>query len=406
MPDLRPATQRRPERVDLPVPRAPAPASGGEFDTPGSGAPRWVLHYRVASEVKALPTEFLWDPYIPKGAITMIAGKGGMGKSTIICKLAADLSAGRKLQGARRALLPQKVMIISAEDDIERRLVPTLELMGATLENIALSDSTFLLDEDHMVGLGAAIEQFGATVIFLDPVVSYLGGEMDINQSNQVREMMDNLDRAAKRSDRAVIVVHHHRKDTGNNPGVEAALGSADFGNKARSAVVVWKDKLGQRYLKHVKHNWSRQGDTIEYSLETVKHTNGTEYSQVAWGMAFADDSEVEEGLPQPKVERVTDKARAWLFGLLRDGPRLFKEIAARAETDGISMKACERVKPGMINSRKTLEGWVWELAEREGMGDLPEPLPLAVSPMPQIKPGLDLDVLEGALKAMRARDG
>ena len=400
MPDVpTPVLGRRPDSA-----RPPSPSASGAV--PPEEAPSWKLPYRIGSQVKALPTEFLWEPYIPKGAITMLAGKGGMGKSTIVCSIASALSAGRMLHGARRALPPQKVLMISAEDDIERRLVPTLQLMQANMDNIALSDATFLLDGVHTKGIHHAMASFQATVVFLDPVVSYLGGDMDMNQSNQVRELMDNLDAVAKRNDRAIIVVHHTRKDAGPNPGVQDAMGSGDFGNKSRSALIVWMDKQGQRYIKHAKHNWSKQGDTIEYGLETVLHENGTEYSNVVWGFGFQESEG--EGVPKPTQERVTDKAREWLFDQLKDGPKLMKELQTKAETDGVSMRAIDRVKVGMASSRKTRDGWVWELVERAGMGDpvLPlEPTPLPV-PQPQERPSLDPLLLQEALSRMKLPHG
>ena len=48
-------------------------------------------------EVAVEEVEWLWYPYIPYGKLTIIHGDGGEGKTTLILRLAALLSARPKL---------------------------------------------------------------------------------------------------------------------------------------------------------------------------------------------------------------------------------------------------------------------------------------------------------------------
>ena len=46
------------------------------------------------SEIVPEPVNWLWEPYIPSGAITLIQGDGGLGKTTIALVVAAAVTIG------------------------------------------------------------------------------------------------------------------------------------------------------------------------------------------------------------------------------------------------------------------------------------------------------------------------
>ena len=76
-----------------------------------------------------------WLPqYIPKGQITVLAGDGGSGKTTIWCGQAAAVSKGGKCfwcyTGGLAQCKPQKVLFFSSEDSIEYTLKARLRKAG------------------------------------------------------------------------------------------------------------------------------------------------------------------------------------------------------------------------------------------------------------------------------------
>ena len=72
------------------------------------------------SDVKFEKQEFLWNPYIPIGEITVMYAAGGTGKSFATIGIASDITTGRSLPryGIQQTMInPEKVLFISAEDN-------------------------------------------------------------------------------------------------------------------------------------------------------------------------------------------------------------------------------------------------------------------------------------------------
>src|SRR5262244_1197773 len=83
-----------------------------------------------AEDIEPVEMKWLWYPLIPAGSLTLIEGHPGLGKSTITCALAADLSAGRALpnDGPRE---PMKVLMFSTEDLAEAIIIKRLKAHDA-----------------------------------------------------------------------------------------------------------------------------------------------------------------------------------------------------------------------------------------------------------------------------------
>ena len=84
--------------------------------------PEQKIKYAVIrlSEVQPEPQEFLWNPYIPIGELTIIYAAGGTGKSFATVGIASDITTGRTLPrygNQQTAIKPEKVLFISAEDN-------------------------------------------------------------------------------------------------------------------------------------------------------------------------------------------------------------------------------------------------------------------------------------------------
>ncbi len=80
-----------------------------------------------ASGVEAQAVDWLWRERIPKGMITLVAGKPDQGKGMFAAHVAAEVSAA----GGR-------VLYSAAEDDPARMTRPRLEAAGANLDNVLL----------------------------------------------------------------------------------------------------------------------------------------------------------------------------------------------------------------------------------------------------------------------------
>lgn len=309
----------------------------------------------IASSIIPREQQWLWYPYVPAGAATLLFGPGGHGKSHITVDIAAKLSTGTPLPGQLEGVKPQKVLMLSAEDDFDVVLVPRLMRAGANLENIAFPKDPFALDKVGIKGLEQYIHKFGATIVFIDPIVRYMGGKVDMNKANEVREFMGALHELAMAKQTSIIIVGHSRKtradDTAEDP--ERAMGSADFNNAVRSTLYVTKAADGTRVMKHVKSNYAALGDTLAFDFGD----NGFKWT----GTIDPEDSAV-----VPIRAQKLDKQVKWLKDLLAAGPVSAKEVEASARKSGLSMRTVQRLKPGRAESFMRYEDgtpvWYWRL--------------------------------------------
>lgn len=314
------------------------------------------LPFRICSTVKAEPVHWLWQPYIPRGALTLIAGDGGYGKSFMTCSLAADLSAGRPLPG-QDAQAPCKVLMISAEDGLGPVIMPRLTVLDAAMENIAVLDEGFVLNPGVTKRILKAVDQFDAAVVFVDPLVVYLGGEVDSHKANEVRAILSQLTRIAKAKDIAIVAVHHVSK--GLATGQHRTLGSVDFVNGVRSELLVDCSKSGTYFLSHGKSNWAKKGPTIAYNFNNERFT---------WLGNYEPPKGVDGEIELSRTPR--SKTRAFITNVLADGPVPMIEVLRLAHDAGIGERSLNAAKKGIARSvRKTTDNhghgqWFWELEE------------------------------------------
>ena len=160
------------------------------------------------SNIRQESVEWLWEPYIPSGAITLIQGDGGMGKTTAALAIAAAVSTGTALPGSGGNAAPSAVIVQNAEDSYSKTIKPRLEQLGADNDmiEVILEDGDELSFADERIE--QAIKKFNAKFIILDPVQAYFGGA-NMNNANSVRPIMKQLGDVAERNNCAVLLVGH-----------------------------------------------------------------------------------------------------------------------------------------------------------------------------------------------------
>ena len=322
---------------------------------------RKALCYHRLADIETEDVKWLWYPYIPAGKLSLLEGDPGQGKSWITCSLAADLSAGRALPGQKTPLPPQKVLMLSAEDGLGDTIRPRIEALAGNMENIFVSDDYFILDPQGVRDLEDLMRTTAATIVFMDPIVAYLGMKVDMHRANEVRGLMTALAEAAKRTGSAVVAVRHLRKggtDGKAGKAIYSGIGSIDFTAAVRSVMQVQETKDGTRIMYHAKHNLTPKGETMAYSFADghFKWEGPVEEAKLR------GDAPVST---RPKVQAV---AEDFLRKALAKGPLSAMDLHALAAEAGISAQALQRAKPGVAFSRRTGEGWVWELEPQCGL--------------------------------------
>jgi RecA-family ATPase len=178
-------------------------------------APTRSLELIRASELEVRPVSWLWPERVPIGALTVLAGEPGLGKSLMSINLAARLSRG-ELGGTAGATL-----FLTAEDAREQVVLPRLVAARADLDRIVFPprgrdsfDETIRLPDD-VARLGELVATAGVKLIVIDPLVAHLPAKVN---SWQVRGALAPLAALAEEQEAAVLLIAHLNKGQGSDP--------------------------------------------------------------------------------------------------------------------------------------------------------------------------------------------
>jgi putative DNA primase/helicase len=144
------------------------------------------LRLLTLDQVEPRQVRWLVPGLIPLRTLTLVAGVGGVGKSTWLTSVAADVSRGEL--GSEAA----DVILVSYEDAAEEVLRPRVEAAGADLKRV----HTVVVDELNIdpVRLPADVEELGrlvadvgARLIVIDPIAAALDVAYDAHKDQHVR---------------------------------------------------------------------------------------------------------------------------------------------------------------------------------------------------------------------------
>lgn len=233
--------------------------------------------YYWAKDLVAEPIRWAWPNRIALGALTLIDGDPGDGKSVLTCDLAARWSSGLKMPDGSDNPLggPATVVMVSAEDDLAATVIPRLYAHGADMSRIACincgprEDIPFSLGE-HLTGLGLLLGKEQVQILILDPLMAYLPDGTDSSGDSSVRRALAPLMLMARRYNIAIIVVRHLNKN-GTGKALYRGGGSIAFSGMARAAYMVTRhpDDENARVFAAVKNNLAPLGSSLVYRLSS-----------------------------------------------------------------------------------------------------------------------------------------
>jgi hypothetical protein len=315
------------------------------------------------ADVKPEKVDFLWHPYIPKGKLTLIEGDPGVGKSWLTCALATATAAGDGPSGWMQNK-PGNVLMLSVEDGLADTIRPRLDAMGANVKRIFALQGALILNDSGLLRLESEIITYKPTLVVIDPLVAYLGADVDLHRANETRAVMSRLAILAEKYHCAIVAVRHLTKG-GKDKAIYRGVGSIDFTASCRSVLLVGSDPddSSRRAVVHIKSNLSQMGSAVGYEIHEGSFY-WTGESNLTAGRILASTSNEEQS-------SALRSAEDFLRGTLNDGPRWVKEIKDEAKENGISqatlfrakqwlgVKACKEGRPGDKEQR-----WVWMLPE------------------------------------------
>ena len=201
------------------TPPEPLPEEEGADQAAEEGTGRAEPRLRVTpfSQIKIKSTEWLWHHRIPLGALTLLPGREGTGKSTVGAWLSAKVTCGT-LTGVYEGK-PKGVFYAATEDDYERTIAPRVVAAGADMDRVYRIDVTVSGDDtielvlpQHVSLLRGGIREYDVALLFLDPLMSVINGAIDTHKDREARTALEPLAALAMETGCAAVGLAHFSK--------------------------------------------------------------------------------------------------------------------------------------------------------------------------------------------------
>lgn len=334
---------------------------------------------RSLDSVEEKDVEWLVPEYIPKGQITIMAGDGGAGKTTIWCSIAAAISTGEKVFFEKTPKdfakgEPGKVIFFSSEDSVEHVLKKRLRTAGADMRNISFIG----LDEDRFSQLKfnsellkQIVRQEKPKLVIFDPLQSFIPEGAEMSKRNAMRSVLNPLIGLGEETGATFLIVLHTNK-RGSVSGRYRIADSADIWDIARSALIVGNDPESEaHYISQEKSNYGVPGQTALFRIEGGK----------AAFEAYTDKKDYDFVSERPETVRNSpqrEEAKEFILEFLKDTEQAVTDLNEAAKAAGLGERTVERARSelkqaGLIVSR--CEGfrpkkWYLSLAGTEDNSD------------------------------------
>jgi len=219
-----------------------------------------------ADDVKFAEPRWLLKPYFQRGKGTLIQADNGVGKTAMMCALAACVSTGKDLLGLP-VETPGNVLILSVEDDLPV-LRGRIEASGGDLNRCHFIQGAAGLTFNSPQ-VETTIKHLGAKLVIFDPFQAFLGAGVQMDKSNQTRPQLAKLFEMASRTDCAVAIVAHIGKGSAMSSAVNRALGSVDIPAAMRSILHLTRnpDNPAQCTAVHIKSSNAPRGKSIAFTI-------------------------------------------------------------------------------------------------------------------------------------------
>lgn len=304
------------------------------------------------------PIEWVWEGWIPRGLITVLAASQGSGKSFVATDLAWRIIHNKGFPDGSPVKRPGANIIY-----VDAEMVPQILNERAVHYGMDRSKLFVMLpDPGEMIDLGRDDYQKKLTemaarlepeLIIIDSLSSiHTGGQ---NSVEDVRALMGFLIRLTSAARCGLLLIHHIRKPPGGGPrmmnldlGMEDVSGSSFITQQARVVVGLHVLQTGPDF----DPNGPREFKMIKTNLGMYRKPLGLSFAPLDSGGVKLDwQIEAPEGYREPSL---LDECMEWLEDLLRanpDGMRP-KDVQAEGNAEGYSRNMVYR-------ARKELRGQI-----------------------------------------------
>lgn len=328
------------------------------------------------TDVKAEKLEWLWKDRIPMKGFTLMQGIEGIGKSTLLCALAAAITGGPPVPDLEISE-PGNILWFSAEDDLGQVLKPRLEAAGADCSRVFAVDRPFSLDSKGILLLREQIGKREYKLVIIDPLYAYIKGSA--NDGETARMVTNEFKIINDELGSPILASRHLNKSKGFGDSRAAGSGSNEWQAAARSVLLVGYDPDDKSKLAIIptKHNNSAEAKGLGYAIRSdITSPSGARFfwtgiSDLTAKRILApisqegDDDKIES---KNQIEEATE----FVLGMLSEGRVLSKTMESEAKAAGITWTTLNRAKH-LIGVRSVPEQngkgkvYFWELNGKNG---------------------------------------
>ncbi len=304
--------------------------------------------FKPLSDFREETAKWLVPGWIPAGQISLIAADGGIGKTTLWCHIIAALSNGSVciLDPPETTRQPTRVMFMTTEDSVRKKLCRKLRLAGANMNNIITPD--FAGDRSGLlrgVKFGSpemekVLREVRPVLCVFDPVQGFTPPRVNMGSRNEMRDCMAPLVAVGEDIDVTALIVCHTNKRKGAF-GRDRIADSADLWDIARSVMMAgYTDDQGVRYLTNEKNNYAPLQETVLFTIDSDEQIR-------AVGTSWKRDREYILGAEQAKAAPMREDCKAFILKTLQDagGAMPTATLDGNAKAVGFSFTAVKRAK-------------------------------------------------------------
>lgn len=303
--------------------------------------------------------EWLWRYRLPRRSCSILTGHSDVGKTWLALHVIACLSVGKELDGDPSPQEPVRSLIISAEDSANQILRPRLDDLGADPSMVEFvygsgnpEDPQFLQFPRDIKALDSAVAE-GFGLVLIDPLNSFLSGNVDSNSDSGMRSILTPLAGVAERGNATILIVVHAGKARYGHA-LHNIIGSVGIGAAARQVIEVAAHE--DRRLVHLgKNNYIPQDEKPPdqyFTLNGGFHWRG----DAPQDLVDACNASAPAGRPPKQMGKAVELVQR---GLEEKQPVSWLE--EQAEMEGISESTLKRARRdlGVSARRKNGKWWV-----------------------------------------------
>lgn len=332
------------------------------------------------ADVESRRIRWIWPKRIPQGRLSMFVGMPGAGKSFALMDISARITRGIAWPDGEPCEAGD-VLLISGEDDPHDQIRPRLDACGADVSRVHLLSMVRRIGEDgkpfevlfslaDVLALEIALKKIpNCKLVVVDPIGSFIGGQIDSYRDNEVRSILTPLAKLAERFNVGVLLIAHRRKAASNHAD-QTALGSVSFIGICRVVYHLSRDRDNRerRLLLPGKCNLCSEPMGLAFTVEG-------DPARIVWeaeGVEMTADEAMAAEENRPASQSRED-VQAWLRNELADlGEHSVESIREAAGQAGFNWRRVQRAREdiGALVHRASFGGaYIWRLP-KPGLGD------------------------------------